>query len=94
MPQRTASTSRSTVKSQAARSASTRGSTDDQNVRDRLRHTIVRDLSPQDRLFLVLAYAERMSPSEIAVTLDLAPAQVEVMRERIVRELGALVQAA
>ncbi|MBL8747285.1 MAG: sigma-70 family RNA polymerase sigma factor [Phycisphaerae bacterium] len=63
-------------------------------VRDRLRQAIVKELSAQDRLFLVLAYAERMSPAEIAVTLDLAPSQVEVMRERIVRELGHLVSAA
>lgn len=63
-------------------------------VRDRLRHAIVKDLTMQDRLLLVLAYAEGMSPEEIAVTLDIAPSQVEVIRERIVSQLGSLVQAA
>lgn len=88
MPQRTGRPSHSRTSS---RSISKGAST---VVRDRLREAIVRDLSAQDRLFLVLAYAERMSPAEIAVTLDLAPSQVEVIRDRIVRELGQLVQAA
>lgn len=89
MPQRTASTSRKPSSKSLVLPAA-----DSTQARDRLRQTIVRDLSPQDRLFLVLAYAERMSPREIAATLNLAPAQVEVMRERIVRELNDRLQAA
>lgn len=94
MPQRTARTSRSNSDSRTSPpgSANRVVKTTPHVVRDRLRQAIVKELSAQDRLFLVLAYAERMSPAEIAVTLDMAPSQVEVIRDRIVRELGELVQ--
>lgn len=90
MPQRTARTSRTHSNS----APDSQPQSTPRAVRDRLREAIVKDLSAQDRLFLVLAYAERMSPAEIAVTLDMAPSQVEVIRDRIVRELGQLVRAA
>jgi DNA-directed RNA polymerase specialized sigma24 family protein len=91
MPHSTARTTRS--KSKPAPHASA-GPGATPSVRDRLRHAIVKDLTMQDRLLLVLAYAEGMSPDEIAVTLDMAPSQVDVIKERIVKQLGLLVQAA
>jgi DNA-directed RNA polymerase specialized sigma24 family protein len=91
MPHRTARTTRS--KSIPAPQASA-GSAATPSVRDRLRHAIVKDLTMQDRLLLVLAYAEGMSPEEIAVALDMAPSQVDASKERIVKQLGSLVRAA
>jgi DNA-directed RNA polymerase specialized sigma24 family protein len=91
MPHSTARTTRSKSKPAPHASAES-GATP--SVRDRLRHAIVKNLTMQDRLLLVLVYAEGMSPDEIAVTLDLAPSQVEVIKERIVNQLGSLVHSA
>lgn len=63
-------------------------------TRDRLRRAIVRDLSMQERLLLVLAYAERMNTAEIACTLNMLPNQVDSLRADIEARLGDLVKAA
>ncbi len=63
-------------------------------ARDALRRAIVKDLSMQERLLLVLTYAEGMSRTEIAAVLDLAVSQVDVLRERIEGRLSAMLEAA
>lgn len=57
------------------------------SLRDSLRNAVLRDLTMQERLLLVLLYVERMSKVEIAATLDLFPEQVDAMRERIIARL-------
>jgi DNA-directed RNA polymerase specialized sigma24 family protein len=48
----------------------------------------------QERLLLVLLYAERMNPEEIAATLNMSPTQVHAARERVVGRLESLMRAA
>lgn len=63
-------------------------------TRRRVRQAIVQDLSMQERLLLLLAYAERMNPSEIAATLNMAPSQVDAAKERVVARLETVMRAA
>ena len=46
-------------------------------TRRRLRHAIAHDLSPDDRLLIVLRYAERMTHREIGLVMGIAAEQVE-----------------
>lgn len=46
-------------------------------TRRRLRHAIANDLSPDDRLLIVLRFAERMTHREIALVMGIAAEQVE-----------------
>jgi RNA polymerase sigma factor (sigma-70 family) len=62
--------------------------------RRRVRQAIVQELSMQERLLLVLLYAERMNPEEIAATLNMSPTQVHAARERVVGRLESLMRAA
>lgn len=81
-----------TRKNRNANSEGSRGSITPA-VRERLRRMIISDLSMQERLLIVLAYAERMSPAEIGSVLNIAPKQVEAIRESIVARLGLAVQS-
>ena len=62
--------------------------------RRRVRQAIVQELSMQERLLLVLLYAERMNASEIASTLNMSPTQVDAARERVVGRLESVLRAA
>lgn len=46
------------------------------DVRDVLRSAMLHDLTPVERLLVVLWYVERMSIAEIAMTLDMTELQV------------------
>lgn len=59
-------------------------------IDDSIRSSIVHDLPHTDRLLLILWYAERMTPPEIGLVLDMAAAQVVLAHDRIV---GALRRA-
>lgn len=60
------------------------------DIGDPVRSSIVHDLPHTDRLLLILWYAERMTPPEIGLVLDMAAAQVVRAHDRIV---GALRRA-
>lgn len=66
----------------------------DPATRERLRSTIVRDLPHEDRLFLVLWYAERMSAEEIAEITHQPLAGVIAQHERLVEQLREHAHAA
>jgi len=58
-----------------------------------LKSAILRELSDAERLLIILWYAERMTPEEIAQCLDLTPAQVEKHHEEIMARLRRRVAA-
>lgn len=53
-----------------------------------LRQAVLRDLSAQQRLLLVLWYAERMNETEIALVLETSADVVRRMHQEIVTLLG------
>lgn len=60
-------------------------------VRERIRDAILRTLSREERLLVLLWYAEGMCPEEIGVCLDLTPQRVGTLHQSI---LGRIEQAA
>lgn len=62
--------------------------------RGRVRAAIVHDLSTMERLCLMLWHAEGMSPDEIGCVLDLSPAQVSALHDRVVERLRRGLRAA
>lgn len=59
-------------------------------TRRRLRDTIARDLTSDDRLIVVLRYAERMTFREIALVLGMTTEQVEHRLVRLEERLRAV----
>lgn len=55
----------------------------------RLKHAVLHALSHHERLLLVLWYAERMTPAEVAMTLDLTEQQARRMHSEVVAKLRA-----
>ncbi len=58
-------------------------------MRDRLRTAILRDFSRTERLLVVLWYAERLTPGEVALVLDLTEDQTVRIHESIISRLNA-----
>lgn len=63
------------------------------DVRGRLRGVILHELTPTERLLVLLWYAERMSPAEVARSLDMTHDQARAMHERVLRRLRRAVAA-
>ena len=63
------------------------------NVRELLRATVLRRLSREEQLLLVLWYAERMTPAEIAAVLAITVERVRSLHDRIVSTLQEAVTA-
>ncbi len=57
------------------------------DVRDALRAAVLHDLTPVERLMVVLWYVERMSIAEIAITLDMTELQVARTHGLVVAKL-------
>ena len=60
----------------------------------RVRGAILHELNPTERLLVLLWYAEQMTPREVALSLDLTPAQATAMHDRIVSQLRSSLSAA
>lgn len=60
------------------------------SMKDRLRRAVVQDLTMQERLVLVLRFAERMSEEEIAAVLGTSVAHARAQIEAVVDRLSAL----
>lgn len=58
-------------------------------ARAMLQRIILHELSAAERLLVLLWYAERMSPVEVALALDLTESQAVSMHDRIVSRLRA-----
>jgi len=59
--------------------------------RDVLREAVLHELSPTERLFLVLRWCERMTLAEIAAVMDMTELQAVRMQRLIVEMLGSIV---
>lgn len=59
-----------------------------------LRRAVLRDLTGEERLLLVLRYAEGLSLPETAETLQMTTDEVRRMHEQIVSRLGDQLRAA
>lgn len=60
----------------------------------RLRTAMLRDFTTNERLLVLLWYAERMTPPEIGLVLDLTAEQVSRIHEAIITRLHASIDAA
>lgn len=56
--------------------------------RNEIKELFLHELSHEERLLAILWYVERMTPDEIAETLDVTVAQVRVDHSRIIQKLG------
>ena len=56
-------------------------------ARSMLQRIILHELSAAERLLVLLWYAERMSPVEVALALDLTETQAVSMHDRIVSRM-------
>lgn len=63
-------------------------------ARSMLQRIILHELTGAERLLVLLWYAERMSPVEIAIALDLTESQAVSMHDRIVARLRESLVAA
>lgn len=57
---------------------------------DRIKGAVLHVLNHNERLLLVLWYAERMTPAEVARTLDLTVTQALSLHEQILNKLRAV----
>lgn len=57
-------------------------------TRDQITELFLHELSHTERLLAILWYVERMTPEEIALTIDSTPALVKLSHSRILQKLG------
>ena len=56
--------------------------------REEIREMFLHELSHEERLLAILWYVERMTPDEIAETLDVPVGQVRLDHSKIIQKLG------